>query len=216
VHTRGKRPPGGESAVAVRWHTGHRGAHLPGAGATRTKDIKLGCVGHSKRVPALDAPGECNTVTETPVKMAGMKKLCILENDDLAPEVEPLYQGYGAMVERLFRQAGADDWTFEVFHTPRQEYPSDFASYDAVLLTGSKADSFSDTPWIVTLRAQVTRLLEQKKKLLGICFGHQLIALCLALRSAVLRRAGASVGCATTGMPPICRWHPRRATWPCW
>lgn len=118
-----------------------------------------------------------------------MKKLCILENDDLAPEVTPLYKGYSAMFVRLFQDAGATDWEFDVFHTPHQEYPASFEPYDAVLLTGSKADSFSNEPWVVELRRRVTELLEQKKKLLGICFGHQLIALCM----------GAKVGRAPQG-----------------
>ena len=116
-------------------------------------------------------------------------KLCILENDDLVPEAAQKYQGYGAMVARVFRDAGAKDWQFDVFHTPAFEYPATFDSYDAVLLTGSKADSFSDEPWVVELRKRVTGLLERKKKLLGICFGHQLIAICL----------GAKVGRAPQG-----------------
>jgi GMP synthase-like glutamine amidotransferase len=116
-------------------------------------------------------------------------KLCILENDDLSPDAAAIYTRYGAMFERLFRLAGARDWQFDVFHTPDLEYPASFASYDAVLLTGSKADSFSDEPWVVELRRRVTGLLEQKKKLLGICFGHQLIAICL----------GAKVGRAPQG-----------------
>lgn len=118
-----------------------------------------------------------------------MKKLCILENDELAPEIAPIYKRYGAMFERLFRDAGATDWQFDVFHTPAYDYPASFDSYDAILLTGSKADSFSDEPWVVELRRRVSDLLEQKKKLLGICFGHQLIAICL----------GAKVGRAPQG-----------------
>ena len=115
--------------------------------------------------------------------------ICILENDDLAPEIASTYTGYANMFERLFREAGASDWKFDVFYTPDMEYPASFDSYDAILLTGSKADSFSDEAWVVELRRHVTQLLEQKKKLLGICFGHQLIALCL----------GAKVGRAPQG-----------------
>jgi GMP synthase-like glutamine amidotransferase len=115
-------------------------------------------------------------------------KLCILENDDLDPAAEAAYGRYGTMFERLFKDAGAN-WEFDIFHTPKYEYPASFDAYGAVLLTGSKADSFSDEPWIVELRARVTRLLLEKKKLLGICFGHQLIALCL----------GAKVGRAPQG-----------------
>lgn len=116
-------------------------------------------------------------------------KLCIFENDDLDPAVVPTFSRYGDMFERLFRDAGAEHWQFDIFNTPRGEYPASFDSYDAILLTGSKADSFSDEPWVVDLRRRVSALLDQKKKLLGICFGHQLIAICL----------GAKVGRAPQG-----------------
>ena len=58
-----------------------------------------------------------------------------------------------------------------------------------MLLTGSRADSFSQEPWVLALRAKVDALLKTKKKLIGVCFGHQLIALCL----------GAQVGRAPQG-----------------
>jgi len=108
-------------------------------------------------------------------------KLCILENDDLDPLVQPQYTGYGAMFERLLRAAGARGH-FDIFNTVRGEYPASFDDYDAVLLTGSKADAFSQEPWVLTLREHVNRLLQSGKKLIGICFGHQLIALCLGAR----------------------------------
>jgi GMP synthase-like glutamine amidotransferase len=108
-------------------------------------------------------------------------KLCILENDDLDPAVEATYVGYGAMFERLLRDAGATG-EFDIFNTVRGEYPPTFDPYDAVLLTGSRADSFSQVPWVLTLRQKVEELLKAKKKLVGVCFGHQLIALCLGAR----------------------------------
>jgi GMP synthase-like glutamine amidotransferase len=126
-------------------------------------------------------------------------KVCILENDSLDPAVASAYHGYGAMFVRLFEQANAS-WEFDIFHTPAGQYPPSFEPYDAVLLTGSKADSFSDAPWIVELRRQVKLLLAQNKKLLGICFGHQLIALCL----------GAKVGRAPQGWGVgrmVYNWH---------
>jgi GMP synthase-like glutamine amidotransferase len=114
--------------------------------------------------------------------------LCILDNDFLDPAVEATYVGYGAMFERLLRQAGAEG-TFDIFNTVKGEYPASFAPYDAVLLTGSKADAFSQEPWVLTLKDKVQSLLKAKKKLVGVCFGHQLIALCL----------GAKVGRAPQG-----------------
>lgn len=115
-------------------------------------------------------------------------KLCILDNDFLDPAVAPTYVGYGAMFERLLRQAGAEG-TFDIFNTVKGEYPASFEPYDAVLLTGSKADAFSQEPWVLTLKDKVQALLKAKKKLIGVCFGHQLIALCL----------GAKVGRAPQG-----------------
>jgi GMP synthase-like glutamine amidotransferase len=108
-------------------------------------------------------------------------KLCILENDSIDPVHESTYVGYGAMFERLLRQAGAEG-QFDIFNTVKGEYPPSFETYDAVLLTGSRADSFSQEPWVLTLKGRVHELLEAKKKLVGICFGHQLIALCLGAK----------------------------------
>jgi GMP synthase-like glutamine amidotransferase len=119
---------------------------------------------------------------------AAALKVCILDNDNLDPAVVDTYVSYGAMTEKMFAAAGVH-WMCERFNTTRGEYPADFDAYDAVLLTGSKADSFSDEPWVQALRACVTELLHQRKPLLGICFGHQLIALCL----------GAEVGRAPQG-----------------
>jgi len=116
------------------------------------------------------------------------RRVCILDNDNLDPAVVDTYVSYGAMTEKMFAAAGAA-WTFDRFNTTRGEYPASFDDYDAVLLTGSKADSFSDEPWVKTLRERTTELLKQRKKLLGICFGHQLIAYCL----------GAEVGRASKG-----------------
>ena len=115
-------------------------------------------------------------------------KLCILDNDLLDTAVVSTYIGYGAMFERLLRQAGAEG-KFDIFNTVEGDYPASFDPYDAVLQTGSRADSFSHEPWVLALRAKVEALLCSGKKLIGVCFGHQLIALCL----------GAPVGRAPQG-----------------
>ncbi len=105
-------------------------------------------------------------------------KLCILDNDTLEGELAERYTSFGAMFVHLFESAGAQ-WTYDIFSTQRGEYPANFDAYDAVLLTGSEADSFSNEAWVVELRLRVTQLLAEHKKMVGICFGHQLIGLCM-------------------------------------
>ena len=53
------------------------------------------------------------------------------------------------------------------------------ATFDAYLVTGSKADSFANDPWIVTLREYLAERYQSGDVLLGVCFGHQILALVL-------------------------------------
>ena len=104
--------------------------------------------------------------------------LCILDNDVLDTAARPRWGSYGAMTAQLLRVAGWQGGV-HIFPARHGEYPQDWAAYDAVLLTGSRADAFGDEPWVRTLRAQVLQRLDAGQRLLGICFGHQLMAHCL-------------------------------------
>ncbi len=105
-------------------------------------------------------------------------RLCILETDVLRPELIAQYQGYGKMFEQLFaRQPIAAE--FQVYNVMNGQYPDKAEVFDAYLVTGSKADSFGDDPWIQTLKVYLLDLYERGEKLLGVCFGHQLLALVL-------------------------------------
>ena len=112
--------------------------------------------------------------------MPGMR-LCILDNDELDPLMVPAYGSYAAMFERLLRAAGWQG-AVEEFQARRGQLPGLQAGHDAVLLTGSRCDAFSDEDWVVALRRHVEGLLRQGTPLVGVCFGHQLIAHCLGAR----------------------------------
>ena len=105
-------------------------------------------------------------------------RICILETDILRPELVDQYQGYGQMFKHLFSQQPIAA-EFTVYNVMQGEYPSDDLTFDAYLVTGSKADSFGTDPWIQTLKTYLLTRYERGDKLLGVCFGHQLLALLL-------------------------------------
>lgn len=102
-------------------------------------------------------------------------KVAILETDILRDNLQPTYVGYGRMFQQLFGQVGAD-WEMPIFSVIQGEYPETIDDFDAFLITGSKHDAFADDDWIVRLRAYCQQLFELGKPLVGICFGHQLLA----------------------------------------
>ncbi|MGB4072801.1 amidotransferase [Pseudomonas sp.] len=105
-------------------------------------------------------------------------QICILETDVLRPELIDQYQSYGRMFEQLFaRQPIAAE--FKVYNVMEGRYPPDNEHYDAYLVTGSKADSFGTDAWIQTLKTYLLERYNRGDKLLGVCFGHQLLALLL-------------------------------------
>ncbi|CAD5109577.1 amidotransferase [Zestomonas carbonaria] len=105
-------------------------------------------------------------------------RICILETDILRPELIDQYQGYGRMFEQLFSRQPIPA-EFITYNVVEGQYPADDEHFDAYLVTGSKADSFGSDPWIQTLKTYLLERYERGDKLLGICFGHQLLALLL-------------------------------------
>lgn len=66
--------------------------------------------------------------------------------------------------------------TFEHYRVAINQFPKDIYECDGYIITGSPASCYDDLDWVKELIKFVQELHANKKKLLGICFGHQLIA----------------------------------------
>lgn len=91
-----------------------------------------------------------------------------------APEGMKNLQGnYDTMFELLLE---GHDFTYETFSVVDGEFPSGPEEADGWLITGSKHGAYDDLPWIAPLEELIHAIHASGKPLIGVCFGHQIIA----------------------------------------
>ena len=123
-------------------------------------------------------------------------KIGILEADRLSEALRKQYGSYGDMVENLLQPVD-EKLSFSRYQVTESHYPENIDDCDAYLITGSKSSIYDDKPWIKQLHDYVITLAGRQKKLVGICFGHQLIAQALGGRAQKSEK-GWGIGLATS------------------
>jgi GMP synthase-like glutamine amidotransferase len=123
-------------------------------------------------------------------------KIGILEADQLSEKLRQQYGSYGDMTQNLLHSVDKR-LAFPRYQVTESGYPENIDDCDAYLITGSKSSIYDDKPWIKHLQDYVVTLAERQKKLIGICFGHQLIAQALG-GQAQKSDKGWGVGLATS------------------
>ncbi len=105
-------------------------------------------------------------------------RIGILKTDTVREELVDEFGEYPDMFRSLLN--GADpELEFQVYDAEAGVLPESIDEVDGYLITGSKSSVYEDKPWIHELAAFVQALHAAEKKLVGICFGHQLVALAL-------------------------------------
>ena len=102
-------------------------------------------------------------------------RIGILNTDTLKTEFDTKYGQYPAMFKNVLLQADPN-LQIHSYEVQSGDYPTALDECDAYLITGSKVSAFDDIPWVNELKIFVRSLHQHQKKLIGICFGHQLIA----------------------------------------
>ncbi|NLQ17117.1 glutamine amidotransferase [Marinomonas sp. M1K-6] len=93
------------------------------------------------------------------------------------------YPTYAQMFAQQI-SALAPSLSFEIFDVRLDQFPSDADDCDGWLITGSKSDAYGDEPWITRLCELIREVDGKGQVLVGICFGHQIIARALGGRVA--------------------------------
>jgi GMP synthase-like glutamine amidotransferase len=56
------------------------------------------------------------------------------------------------------------------------EFPDSLDDCEGYIATGSKYSVYDEIPWIIRLKSFISELDQARKKFVGVCFGHQLLA----------------------------------------
>ena len=75
-----------------------------------------------------------------------------------------------------FLQSAPNNFSFKGYTVALGEFPADASLYDGYVITGSPSGAYETDPWILELMDFVRQAYQLGKKLVGICFGHQIIA----------------------------------------
>jgi GMP synthase-like glutamine amidotransferase len=102
-------------------------------------------------------------------------KIGILNSDTVQIDGASGFGQYPEMFSKIFWSVDPNI-QFKTYEIQFGDYPRDLNECDAYLITGSKASSYDDYQWIQDLKKFIQVLDQNKKKLIGICFGHQIIA----------------------------------------
>ena len=101
----------------------------------------------------------------------------ILKTDAVRPEWVDEFGEYPDMFQRLVLAADSDV-SFSVWDVEEgvRPTPAEIDAVDGFIITGSKSSAYDDKEWIRDLERLVQELHARRKKMVGICFGHQVIA----------------------------------------
>ena len=100
-------------------------------------------------------------------------KIGILQTGHSPDNMKDALGDYGDMFVKLLGGHGFD---FQIWSVVDGDFPASAVDADGWLITGSKHGAYEDHDWIPPLEQLIRAIREAGRPLVGICFGHQIIA----------------------------------------
>ncbi|QQO19743.1 type 1 glutamine amidotransferase [Bradyrhizobium diazoefficiens] len=104
-----------------------------------------------------------------------MARITIIETGEVPQEYRERHGSFPEMFERMVRAADPTA-AVDVVSIPKGDALPDPGRLEAVLITGAAAGVYDGLDWIEPLEDFVREVHANKTPLVGVCFGHQLIA----------------------------------------
>jgi len=103
-------------------------------------------------------------------------KIGVLQTGTVPPELEARHGTYVVMFERLLQKADPAFMAMLWDVNEKLEIPSSPDDADGWIITGSKHAVYEDHPWIDPLKTFLREAHAARAPLVGVCFGHQILA----------------------------------------
>lgn len=100
-------------------------------------------------------------------------KIGILQTGLAPPD---LAQGHGEYPKMFAQLLDGHGFDFDSWAVVNNVFPNGPEDADGWLITGSKHGAYEDHDWIAPLEALIRDIYAQGRPLVGVCFGHQIIA----------------------------------------
>ncbi len=102
-----------------------------------------------------------------------LMKIGILQTGHSPDNMKDALGDYGDMFVKLL---GGHDFEFQIWSVVDGDFPASAVDADGWLITGSKHGAYEDHDWIPPLEQLIRGIRDAGRPLVGICFGHQIIA----------------------------------------
>lgn len=102
-------------------------------------------------------------------------RIGILETGLTPPELIGEHNSYGSMFIDLLGASNAE-LDFKTYRLLDDQFPDSVGTCDGWVITGSRHGAYENLPWMLRLKEFLLDCLRVQKKVVGICFGHQILA----------------------------------------